>query len=252
MGGRTSKGTAYYYCYKSQDFKAPINEKGEPQPCTCKWVNGRALEAAVWDTVTNLLWHPEAMMLELERLTQIDSATREMMAEELGRIEKRFQEFPKEERRLVEGYRKGFYTDFMMREETERLRQERDTAEERRRELQRQLSHLDKAQTYQARIQELSQGVSRGLDLMDFTQRREFLRLLVDEVVYYDGKVTIKTIIPSAVLFPPMRCDCILYPKRDGRKGFTAPSYGVPRGETPGGGLGDTPRHTLKGGRLGQ
>lgn len=225
MGARTSKGNPYYYCFKSNRFKAPINDRGEPQPCSCTWVNGRALEAAVWDTVTNLLRHPEALMRELDRLTQTDSATREMMAEELARIEKRFQEFPKEERRLVEGYRKGFYPDFMMREETEHLRQERNAAEERRRELQRQLSHLDKALTYQDRIQEFAQQLSQGLDRMDFTQRRELLRLLVDEVVYDDHQVTIKTIIPlgsagsadEVQLYPVLQGG-----QGDGRRSFSA------------------------------
>ena len=38
MGGRTSKGKPHYYCFKSHAFKAPINGKGEPQPCTwCNW-----------------------------------------------------------------------------------------------------------------------------------------------------------------------------------------------------------------------
>ncbi len=32
MGARTSHGTPYYYCLKSNRFKAPIDEKGEPQP----------------------------------------------------------------------------------------------------------------------------------------------------------------------------------------------------------------------------
>ncbi|MBI4234320.1 MAG: recombinase family protein [Chloroflexi bacterium] len=47
MGGRTNKGKAYYYCYKSLHFKAPINERGEPQPCRCKWVKADELEEAV-------------------------------------------------------------------------------------------------------------------------------------------------------------------------------------------------------------
>ena len=220
-------GSPDYSCFKRRRVKAPIKGRGEHQPCSCTWVNGRALEAAVWDTVTNLMRHPETMMRELERLTQTDSATREMMAEELARIDKRFQGFPKEEQRLVEGYRKGFYPDFMIREETERLRQERDAVDERRRELQRQLSHLDKALTYQDRIQEFAQRLSQGLDLMDFNQRRELLRLLVDEVVYDDHQVTIKTIIPLGSA--DSADEVQLYPvpqggQGDGRKSFSATS----------------------------
>ena len=31
---------------------------------------------------------------------------------------------------------------------------------------------------------------------MDFKQRRELLRLLVDEIIYDDGQIAIKTVIP--------------------------------------------------------
>jgi len=119
-----------------------------------------------------------------------------------------------------------FYNpDFMMREETERLRQEQDATEERRRELQRQLSHLDKALTYQDCIQEFAHRLSQGLDRMDFTQRRELLRLLVDEVVYDDHQVTIKTIIPLGSAGPADEVQ--LYPvpqggQGDGRRSFPA------------------------------
>ncbi|MFH1141371.1 MAG: recombinase family protein [Chloroflexota bacterium] len=198
MGGRTHSGVTYYHCYKDQKFKAPINERGELQPCRCKWANGRAMETAVWDTVTGLLRHPDLLMQELERLTQPDSATREALEDELAQVRKRLEELPKEEQRLVEGYRKGLYADFMMREEMERVQKEQASAEERRRELERQLARLDKTLGYRGQIEELARQLSQGLDAMDFAQRRALLRLLVDEVVYDDaeGKVTIRTIIP--------------------------------------------------------
>lgn len=40
---------------------------------------------------------------------------------------------------------------------------------------------------------------------MDFSERRELLRLLVDEVVFYDGEHTIKKIIPVVPLHPASR-----------------------------------------------
>ena len=196
MGGRTHSGVTYYHCYKDQKFKAPINENGEPQPCSCKWVNGKSLEAAVWDTITDLLCHPDLLVRELEKLTQPGSATRETLEEELAHLRKCLDAFPQEERRLVEGYRKGLIPDFMMREEMERVAQERRQAEERCNELERQLVHLDKALSYKGQVQALAHRLSAGLDTMSFDERRELLRLLVDEVVYDDGQVTIKTIIP--------------------------------------------------------
>lgn len=127
---------------------------------------------------------------------QTASTTREALDEELEHLRKRLDGFAQEERRLVEGYRKGLYPDFMMREEMEWLHADQAAAEERRRELERQLAHLDRALSYQGQVEELAQRLSQGLAAMDFQQRRELLRLLVDEVIYDNGKVTIKVIIP--------------------------------------------------------
>ena len=143
-----------------------------------------------------LIRHPELLMRELERLTQPDSSTREALEEELALIEKRLEDLPREERRLVDGYRKGFYADFMMREEMDRVKEERGGADERKKELARQLSLLEKAMSYRESLEGFAGRVSVGLDTMGFDERRELLRLLVDEVVYEDGEVTIKTILP--------------------------------------------------------
>ena len=202
MGGRTHRDITYYYCYMSQKFKAPINQKGEPQPCSCGWVRWQGVEAAVWDTVTDLLYHPELLIQELEKLTQPDSATRQALQEELGLLSQRLNALPKEERRLVEGYRKGLYADFMMREEMEHVKQEQVTAEQRRRELETQLARLDRALSYRGQAEELANRLRQGLDTMEFAERRELLRLLVDEVVFDDGRLTIRTILPLEQLHP--------------------------------------------------
>jgi len=196
MGGRYNKGTVYYRCYMSHRHKAPINEVGEPQPCGGTWVNGRKLEAAVWDTVTDLLQRPELLMREMERLSGPDSTTREALEEELTVVLERLKNLPQEERRLVQGYRKGLYADFMMREEMERVSIEKDENQRRRDDLRIQIDRLDRAKAYKGQVQAFARRVSKGLDNMDFNQRRELLRLLVDEVIYDEGKVTIKTIIP--------------------------------------------------------
>jgi site-specific DNA recombinase len=196
MRGRSLGAYTYYLCYKTQKFKAPINDNGEPQTCPCKWVNGKDLEAAVWQKVTGLLQQPALLQSELENLMRPDSATREALQNELAEVEKRLEELPKEERRLVEGYRRGFYADFMMREEMERVHDEQTKLQCRRRELELRIAHLDNVISYKGQIQKLAERLSQGLDSMDFEQRRELLRLIVDEVLYDDGHVTIKTIIP--------------------------------------------------------
>ena len=102
----------------------------------------------------------------------------------------------------MEGYRKGLYPDFMMREEMERVSGERATAEQRSRELETQLARLDRALSYKGQIQDLARRLTGGLEHMDFNGRREMLRLLVDEVVYDEGLLTIKTVLPLEQLHP--------------------------------------------------
>ena len=196
MGARTHKGTAYYYCFKSLRAKAPVDERGEPQLCSCGWVNAEAVEGEVWRTLTALLHRPELLVQELERLSQTDSPTREVLGQELAHLEKRLEELPGEERHLVGGYRKKLYSDVMMREEMEKLHREQDDAERRRRELELQLARLERVGSYKAQIEEFAARVSLGLEHMDAPERRELMRLLVDEVIYDEGQLTIKTIIP--------------------------------------------------------
>ncbi|MBI2958464.1 MAG: recombinase family protein [Chloroflexi bacterium] len=196
MGGRSSHDTSFYYCFKSQHFKAPINQRGEPQPCFCRPVEARRLEEVVWDRVTGLLKRPEMLIEEMERLTQPGSATIEGLQSELAQVSKRLKDLPMEERRLVEGYRKGFYADFMMREEAERIRKEQASCEEKRCELQRELAAIVEAAAYKTKLEDFARSLSQGLDAMTFAQRREVLRLLVDQIIYDEGRITIKTSIP--------------------------------------------------------
>ncbi len=64
------------------------------------------------------------MIEELHRRNKDDSDTKRFLEEELACCQERLGVLPREQKRLVEGYRKGLYPDFIMREEMERLNQE--------------------------------------------------------------------------------------------------------------------------------
>ena len=133
--GRTNHGRMYYYSKMTAASKAPINERGEPKVCQSKWVRGADIEAAVWEKTSGLLLNPELLVKEVEKLSEPESGTREVISEELTQLRVRLENIPKEQRKLVEGYRKGYYPDFMMREEADRVEKESLNAEQRLREL---------------------------------------------------------------------------------------------------------------------
>ncbi|MCH7625820.1 MAG: recombinase family protein [Chloroflexi bacterium] len=206
MRGRTNHGRRYYHCKMTAASKAPINERGEPMVCQSKWVTGTDIEAAVWEKISGLLLNPVLLVKEIEKLSEPDSGTREAMSEELSHLKVRLENLPKEQKKLVEGYRKGYYPDFMMREETERVEKEKLDTEQRLSELQQQLERLERASGYKEEVEALAERLNQGLDIMGFEDRRELLRLLIDEIVYDDGGgMTIKTILPLGRLHPASR-----------------------------------------------
>ena len=62
-----------------------------------------------------LRWLSCWQVLRAQGLTATQAS--QALEEELAQANKRLEELPREERRLVEGYRKGLYAEFMMRQE---------------------------------------------------------------------------------------------------------------------------------------
>ena len=111
---------------------------------------------------------------------------------------------PEEQRRLVEGYRKGLYADFMMREDMELIQKEQGELERRRTELERQLAQRFLTQNQEAHIKSLTEKISIGLNNLDFNGKQELLRLLIERVVYDGQNIEIQTIIPLGEQLHPV------------------------------------------------
>ena len=60
-----------------------------------------------------------------------------MLERELELCQTRLRAIPAEQKRLVAGYRKGLYADFMMREDMELIQKEQGELEKRKAELER-------------------------------------------------------------------------------------------------------------------
>ncbi len=204
MGGHTpKKGSPYYRCYHSQTFKAAIDSHGIPQPCACAYVNGHMLEDAVWASICGLLKNPELLAKEVQRLQEPGTPTRLALETELELLGKRSRELPQEEDRLIGGFRRGLFEEAGVRRELGRIGDEKAAIEARQRELQRQVELHRQASALASSVTGFAARMNRGLERMAFDQQRELLRLLVEEVVVYDeGQLTIRTILPVTPLYP--------------------------------------------------
>ena len=196
MGGHAIHDVPYYRCYrKDNPDKVPFNTDGRPQPCSCPEVKTEVIEPVVWDTICQLIKDPDFLVQELHRRNADNSQTKEILERELQLCQARLKAIPEEQRRLVEGYRKGLYADFMMREDMEQIQKEQGELEKRKAELERQLGQRELTQSQEARIRSLTEKIGAGLANLDFTGRQELLRLLVEKILYDGQSIEINTII---------------------------------------------------------
>lgn len=104
----------------------------------------------------------------------------------------------------MEGYRKGLYADFMMREDMELTQKEQGELEKRQAELERQLTQRQLTESQETRIRSFAKEISMGLDTLDFAGRQELVRLLVEKVLFDGQGVEIQTIIPLGEQLHPI------------------------------------------------
>jgi site-specific DNA recombinase len=205
MGGHVIHGVPYYRCYrKGSADRVPLGSDGKPQPCSCPEVKGDTIEREVWDTICQLVRNPDFLIRQLHRRDSDDSQTNEILKRELQLCQARLKALPEERKRLVEGYRKGLYADFMMREEMEHTQKEEGELEERKTQLERQLAQRQLTQAQESQIISLTEKIRAGLDSLDFTGKQELLRLLVERVLYNGESIEIQTIIPLGEQLHPI------------------------------------------------
>jgi len=206
LGGFTRRGKPYYRCYRKLNINAPLDPTtGKFIRCKCPDLPAESIEPIVWDTIACLLQDPDLLIEELRRRNNGDSDTRRFLEGELIRCRERIESLPEERKRLVNGYRKGLYADFMVRQEMESINQEQDELEERRAELEHRLSQMALLESHEVKVRDLVESIRSNLNKLDFRQKQELLRLLIVDIVVSGDEVQINTIIPleeSARLYP--------------------------------------------------
>ena len=205
MGGHAIQNVPYYRCHRKYNpDRVPLDFSGKPQPCSCPEVRAEVVESEVWDTICQLIRDPDFLIQELRKRNAESSQTKEILEGELRLCQARLKAIPEEQKRLVEGYRKGLYADFMMRDDMEQIQKEQGELEKRKAELEKQLTQRQLTQTQEDRIRGLTKKIGEGLDNLDFSGKQELLRLLVERVIYNEQSIEIQTIIPVGEQLHPL------------------------------------------------
>src|SRR5712691_9082627 len=191
--GRTSQsGYSYYWCRGRTDpLRAALGER-----CIARYIRAQALDALVWEDLSQVLTQPALITHELQRaqggawLPQALQARQCTLREVLAQIERQHV-------RLLDVY----LAEVIGREEFERKRHELTQTQQ---SVSQQLRQIEAQAHQQVDVLALAHGIDAfchrlgpTLDHLTFTQRRQLVALLIDRVIVNDGQVEIRYVMPT-------------------------------------------------------
>lgn len=144
------------------------------------------------------------MIKALHNRNDDNSETKEANERELQLCETRLKAIPPEQKRLVEGYRKGLYPDFMTHEEMERISKEQKELEARKIDLEKQLIRGIITANQEEAIKSFVKRINDGLDAVNFIQKQTIVRELTEKLIYDGESIEIQTIINPDVQLHPL------------------------------------------------
>ena len=188
--GQVQHERRYYRCTKKHTPMSSTEER-----CVTRSVRADPLEDAVSSAVTDALKRPEALVEEYrERLENASSS--DGLETEQKQVSVALRRVQAQEDRITDAY----INEAM---NLDRYKGEMGKLQERRAQLQRTLREVElRAQQTADGVAALDQleafctKVAEGLDALDFEERQQLLRLLVERVTLMPGRVRIETVIP--------------------------------------------------------
>jgi site-specific DNA recombinase len=193
MRGRNGTWHRYYYC-RNHD---PIKAGGPDKRCPERNIRADALDAFVFDQIRGALLRPDVLATgEQTVAAHTPTPDDELLAAELTRLDRRLHSVEAERRRLVDLYQTGLLDlPELQRRATDAETRRRDL-HQRREALTSQRQDLARNNQIRNRVAGFAQRVLTVIDQLDFDQRQQLLRLIVDEVHVTGWNVKIQLRIP--------------------------------------------------------
>jgi len=191
--GRDGTAHRYYRCSHADALRVG----GEARRCRERNIRADALDNFVFEQLRAALLSPETLHAgEAAHRASTPPAADELLGAELARLEGKLGSNEAERRRLADLYQAGLL------ELTEVQQRARDI-DARHRALAQQRDHLAAERQQLAvdnqlsrRVGDFARGAAQGIDQLDFAQRQQLLRLLVEHVEVTGWRVEIQLRIP--------------------------------------------------------
>lgn len=183
MQARNGAFHRYYSCRNHDSLRAG----GEDRRCPQRNIRADALDAFVFDQVREALLRPD-VLLAGERAVAMASPVPddEVLAAELARLERKLDTADAERRRLADLYQAGLLDLHEVQRRSRDIDARRRELAGRRDELAAERRQIVADNELARRVRGFASRAAAGIDRLDFWQRQQLVRLVVDEV-HVDG-----------------------------------------------------------------
>jgi site-specific DNA recombinase len=179
MRGRNGTWHRYYYC-RNHD---PIRAGGEARRCPERNIRADALDAFVFDHIRAAITHPEQLLAGEQAVTLTTPIPDdELLAAELGRLDRKIDAADAERRRLVDLYQGGFIELTEMQRRATEVAARRKELQHKRISLADERTELARDNQLRRRVHDFAARIHAVIDTLDDTQKQELLRLLIEDV----------------------------------------------------------------------
>jgi site-specific DNA recombinase len=192
LGRTTDKIHRYYTCRN----KARSGVPGQ-QRCSERSVRADVLDAFVFEQVKSALLRPTVLCAGEAALRAATPTTDDaLLAAELDRLARKIENNRAERRRLVDLYQSGLLELNEVQRRAREVDTRHDTLTKQRDELIAQRQQLTIDNNLQHRVGDFARRAVHGVDKLNFEQRQQLLRLIVDHVSITGWHVEIHLRIP--------------------------------------------------------
>ena len=185
--------TRYYLC----PHRDPWRAGGADRRCPERRVRADELDAFVFNQVRQLLARPELLTAgETAVAGQTPAPDDELLAAQLTRLERRLQSAEAEQRRVADLYQAGVIDNTEMRRRSREIDNRSRRFDQERQTLIARQTDLAADNRLHQHIADFAQRALAGIDMLDFEDRQQLMRLVLEDVRVRGWQVELRLRIP--------------------------------------------------------
>lgn len=183
----------YYVC----PHRDPLRAGGDDRRCRAHGIRADELDAFIFAQLCDALLRPEVLLAgESALASRTPAPDDELLAAQLGRLNRRLEAADAERRRLVDVFQIGLLQLAELETRTREVDERRRRLAGERDQLTAQRQDLVHGNRLRQRVSSFAERVVASLDNLDFDQRQQLLRLVIEEVRVTGWQVEIRLRIP--------------------------------------------------------